>query len=747
MFCSKCGSRLPEGACFCNQCGKPVTSPKAQVKAPTAPSAPVFPASPVVPVAPVEKTVPAERNVPVESETPAKVEAPAPNVVPATNVVSTETEPPAPAASVPPSVSPSVAPAIEKKSTLWIKVLVVCVVCALLIAGGIWKGGDIVAFVKSLFGPSVNDFYQKKFEYTMVVDARDKQKYHEIKIGNQVWIAQNMNFTTENSVCDSCGLYGRLYTHEDALNVCPAGYVLPSFWDYMTLDKNLNGEKNWFSVKGVAGGLDSYGFASVPSGFRSIKDGSVKRRGIMAGYWLADYDRDNALRVKVDDEYGKTSVDGLSRDYGFAVRCIKRESSVRNKDKAVLIDGRNAKYYRTATIGGARWMVQNLEYKTKKSKCFGDEDEMCKALGRYYTWDEAQMVCPSGWHLPTKAEVDSLLKAVGGKESAGWVLMAQDDMTEVDAGPEAFRFSAVPAGFYNAKEDSYREVKLTSYFWTSSAKNLTNAYALSLDNRSKAASIDVTPKANGMPIRCVEGEPEFGVMVDSRDKKKYKFAKIGEQVWMAENLNYKTKLGEGTGRNVCYSSLHGQHAFLYEDAVEACPDGWHLPSDGEWYELFDFAKDKCGNVTVSECLAKGVWGAWESDVCCAENENGECMWNEKGMVPDNECARRMGIRIVGKNKIGFAAVGFLQEDFVLGSGCREGCGGPSDGKGIANFWSSSRRIVTIDLTESLPLMRQFQDPEYGADDCSDGFGNYSTRTEFSLRNVGKTVASIRCVRD
>jgi uncharacterized protein (TIGR02145 family) len=98
-----------------------------------------------------------------------------------------------------------------------------------------------------------------------------------------------------------------------------------------------------------------------------------------------------------------------------------------------------------------------------------------------------------------------------------------------------------------------------------------------------------------------------GTFTDTRDGKTYKTTKIGEQVWMAENLNYEAE------RSRCYNDSTSnckKYGRLYDWATAmgidekfnrkkwngsnvkhqgVCPKGWHLPSNAEWDKLYRYA--------------------------------------------------------------------------------------------------------------------------------------------------------------
>ncbi len=111
----------------------------------------------------------------------------------------------------------------------------------------------------------------------------------------------------------------------------------------------------------------------------------------------------------------------------------------------------------------------------------------------------------------------------------------------------------------------------------------------------------------------------FGSFTDPRDGTSYKTIIIGNQVWMAENLNYDAGIGSWAYDNdTTKSAIYGR-LYSWPIACEACPPGWSLPSDMDWYTLTKYLGDL--NVAGGKMKETGTTH-WNSPNIGATNESG-----------------------------------------------------------------------------------------------------------------------------
>ena len=385
-----------------------------------------------------------------------------------------------------------------------------------------------------------------------LTDSRNGQIYRVVKIGNQIWMAENLNYKTANSHCydddeSNCDKYGRLYTWDDAMAACPVGWHLPTYDEWDTLlnvvgDKNsagtaLKSSSGWFSRDDYdANGTDTYSFSVLPAGSRSSEgsfwgggqqtwfwsaseiynDGSYSVYGVAWTTWAAVfYDADGNLSGGTYASF--LGLDALGyKDDGISVRCIKGPAKifpskvVSGATQGTVTDNRDGKTYRTTTIGTQTWMAENLNYMVDNSWCLGNDASYCAIYGRLYTWEAAHAACPQGWHLPSVDDWLILFKAVGVQYTGGTVLKAKkgwkpaeggEDGDRESGGTDAYGFSALPAGICrkgctSSDEDDFGAQY--TWFWSASRD-------VGVEMSYEREDVEISEGVDGdLSVRCLQ---------------------------------------------------------------------------------------------------------------------------------------------------------------------------------------------------------------------------------------------------
>ena len=424
-------------------------------------------------------------------------------------------------------------------------------------------------------------------------DLRDGKVYKTVTIGDQVWMAENLNIETDSSLCynDStkyCSKYGRLYSWAVANSVCPEGWHLPTIDEFETLFATVGGQstagKKLKSASGwenVDNGTDDFGFNALPAGFKDSKSGRFYGEGEYAEFWGADYNGNYAYLINLRrDAAGTTIYDKDFTEDGkplaASVRCLKGDTAVPKSsssakssssgnssssqykrvlcnvdtDKNCFKDERDGQTYKTVTIGTQTWMAENLNLETESSSCYNDYAEKCEKNGRLYTWGAA-MDSAGVWSTDGKG--------CGSHEEYGTVCSATFPVRGVC--PEGWHLPDTTE--WNVLFDAIGEQLFAGRFWSSVEHNTgynTEAYGMRSYSEYFPEGLFSNKKRIELSVRCLKNDDgtapksssssaapckaetedncEYGTLTDSRDGQTYKTVKIGGQVWMAENLNY-----------------------------------------------------------------------------------------------------------------------------------------------------------------------------------------------------------------
>ena len=341
-------------------------------------------------------------------------------------------------------------------------------------------------------------YFNPNIKYDSIVDSRDGKVYKTVKIGNQVWMAENLNYDDSvktpslkgNSWCydgdpKKCNVAGRLYSWAAAIDsvkflnagmkcgdyttcpflkkvqgICPDGWHLPDTTEWNALidaagenaGSVLKSQRGWYDN---GNGTDSVGFSVIPTGYFDKVDGLSYRVGLNAGFWsTVEYGKYTVFYTPFEYSSDFAYKESLAhKAEGFSIRCLKGEAdeivgsssssvplyssssnSVFDAEKNTLKDLRDGQVYRTVKIGDQIWMAENLKYKAKGFHCYNDADSNCDKYGPLYDWATAKNVCPTDWRLPTKKEIETLLAAAGGGSTAGKVLKSKTGWPKDDDG-------------------------------------------------------------------------------------------------------------------------------------------------------------------------------------------------------------------------------------------------------------------------------------------------------------------------
>lgn len=352
----------------------------------------------------------------------------------------------------------------------------------------------LCACAEEVASPSIPD----DVETDWIVDIRDGKRYKTVVIGDQTWMAENLDYETESgSYCydgdsDNCDKYGRLYEWSvlkvsggvpvvENRSVCPQGFHLPTRREWRVLFKlakcsptclqedkcedNVAVAKALSDRKSFSLGENTLGFTAKPAGYRyEYYSLSFNRIGEDAYFWSStERGNDHSYMThfwSYSENHINAGMDYADRHNAYSVRCVKNslpgkicsdgtsDCSVLDRANASLVDLRDSVRYAVTEYDDLVWLAENVNFAVDDSSdCYEGLSANCKEFGRLYDFESARKACPGGTHLPTAEEwgrISDVSKRYG---------------------------MSVLSGGYRKASGKYSEITKSALFWTSTVES------------------------------------------------------------------------------------------------------------------------------------------------------------------------------------------------------------------------------------------------------------------------------------